>query len=124
MTPKRRVVLVVDPDRRTCFLLAQLLGEEGYDVDTALDAEAAIRRLSCDPLPDVVVSALDPPNANGVSVGRFARSRDGSIPLIVVRSHPEHIRRVFGLVYPRPVVFAKPLDFVELVAELARVARS
>ena len=112
------LILVVDDDARSARTLANMLREDGFDVDVAIDGAAAIARLTRTPMPSVLVTDLRLGFADGVAVSVFARSRDAEIPIIVVTGYP-HL--AVQKLTPPPVVLTKPLDYADLSAALARV---
>jgi CheY-like chemotaxis protein len=114
-------ILLVDDDTRTMRLLAHMLREDGYDVETARDGAAAIGRLTKAPLPDVLVTDMHMPHADGVAVTQFARSRAPRLPVVIVTGHPNLVARLESAMDPVPVVLTKPLDYARLTDELRRV---
>jgi CheY-like chemotaxis protein len=112
------IILVVDDDARSARTLASMLREDGYDVDVAVDGAAAIARLTRKPMPSVLVTDLRLPNADGLAVSAFARSRDAEIPIIMVTGYPQLAAQKLD---PAAIVLTKPLDYADLSAALARV---
>jgi CheY-like chemotaxis protein len=106
--PDRPLVLVVDDDVRSARLLARLLREDGYDVEVAFDGARALGRLSQDRMPDVLVTDIRMPHADGFSVVRYARSRRPSIPVYLVTGYPElaTAHSIGDLhLFPKPLVY-------------------
>lgn len=118
-----RLVMVVDDDARAARVLAQMLREDGYNVEVVLDGAAAIHRLSREPLPDVLVTDFRMPHADGMAVLSYARSRRPHIPVILVTSYPETVEAWSTRFDPPPRVFSKPLAYGEFVQELARLTQ-
>lgn len=112
------LILVVDDDARSARTLANMLREDGFQVDVAIDGASAIARLTRKPLPSVLVTELRLPNADGMAVSVFARSRDAEIPIIMVTGYPQLAGQKLS---PEPIVLTKPLDYADLSAALARV---
>ena len=121
MDPKPALILVVDDDARTARLLARMLREDGFDVDLALDGAAAIGRLARSPMPDVLVTDLRLPYADGVAVASYARSRQPRLPVLVVTGYPNLVAREGDVLDPAPTVLSKPLDYTALGDELRRL---
>lgn len=115
------LVLVVDDDVRAARVLARMLREDGFDVELAIDGAAAIGRLARAPIPDVLVTDLRMPHADGVAVARYARSRRHDIPVLVVTSYPELVSRHCDALVPAPTVLNKPVDYAVLNEVLRRV---
>jgi two-component system response regulator MprA len=118
--PFRRILLV-DDDARTARRLAQMLREDGYEVDLVADGAAAIAYLARSPLPDVLVTDLRLPYADGLAVTQYARARKPGLPVIVVTGYPHMVAASGSDFQPAPHVFTKPLDYHELSSELRRV---
>ena len=117
---KRPVVLLVDDDVPTARVLARLLSEDGYAVEIASDGAAAIRRLTRDPLPDVLITDMTMPFADGITVTRYARSRRANLPVFVITGSPSLVTRRAADMDPPPVVLTKPLHYESFSAELRR----
>jgi two-component system response regulator MprA len=110
------LVLVVDDDIRTARLLVKMLREDGFDVELANDGATAIGRLARSPTPDVLVTDLRMPYADGHAVARYGRSRRPGLPVFVVTGYPEQIGETGTKMQPPAVVLSKPLDYSQLVA--------
>jgi two-component system response regulator MprA len=114
-------VLVVDDDVRSARTLANMLREDGWIVDIAIDGVTAIARLSRAPLPSVLVTDLHLPSADGNVVSRYARAQKADMPIIIVTGYPE---RVGNGLHPKPIVLTKPIDYAQLSATLERLTSS
>ncbi len=113
------LVLVVDDDARSARLIAQMLREDGFNVEVVLDGAQAIARLTQAPLPDVLVTDLSMPHADGNSVTVFARSQKPGLPVIFVTGYPHLATAQIG--EPSPTLFTKPLAYAELKIALLRI---
>ena len=114
------LILVVDDDTRTARQLAQLLREDGYDVEVAGDGAAAVGRLSRLPLPDVLITDLQLPHVDGGAVARYARTGKPNIHVFFVTGYPHLAEPKLGRPGADAVVFTKPLDYDALRTELDR----
>lgn len=115
--PRGKNVLLVDDDARTARRLAQMLREDGFDVDVACDGAAAVARLSREPPPDVLVTDLVLPHTDGTALARFARWRRPDLPVVFITGHPELLPDGID---PTPMVLVKPIEYAELAAKLLR----
>jgi len=120
MEARRALVLIVDDDVRSARRLAQLLREDGYDVEIAYDGASAIARLARDPVPAALVTDLRLPNADGLAVSKFARTCRSDIPICVVTSYP-NLASALDALDPKPMVFTKPLVYGDFSAALSRM---
>lgn len=115
---RSRRVLLVDGDSRTTRRLAELLAQDGYEVDVARSAVEALSRMARSPEPDTLVTELTLPAGDGASVARSARLRVPSLRVIVVTRHVNAVvPQSFG--EPLPVVLPKPLDYDRFLGILA-----
>ena len=115
-SPKARSnkVLVVDADFRSGQRLAELLKEDGYDVEVARDGATAIARLSRAPMPGALVTELTVAMADGAAIARYGRSIDPGLRVIVLTRHPNLlVPSSFGGM--APPVLTKPLDYALLL---------
>jgi two-component system response regulator MprA len=116
-------VMVVDDDARAARMLALMLREDGYDVEVVLDGAAAINRLAREPLPDLLITDFRMPHADGYAVISYARSREPTLPVLMVTGYPEVVQQWGAALDPPAVVFAKPLAYGELVRAVEQLAR-
>lgn len=113
----RGLVLVVDDDARTARRLATMLREDGFEAEVAIDGAGAIGRLSRTPQPDALVTDLRMPHADGSSVVQYARSKQPSLPVIVVTGYPQMVGNLDRL-RPMVVVLPKPITYDDLLNRL------
>lgn len=115
-TPNR--VLLVDSDYRTSNRLAELLRDDGFEVDVVRDGAAAIAHLARSPLPDTLITELKVRFADGISVARYARAQRPGLQVVVLTGHP-HLLGPGAMGSPPPLVLTKPLDYAQLLAALS-----
>jgi len=114
-------VLVVEDDVSAGRTLAQLLREDGYEVEVVLDGEAAMARLSRTPTPDVLITDYRLPRADGLEVASYGRKLHPSLSIVMVTSYPEVIARMGSRAEVPTVILSKPLVYAELTRELDRL---
>src|SRR5450432_527267 len=121
--PRRYVVLLVDDDLRTSRRLAEMLREDGLQVEIARDGAAAIARFTHAPVPDALVTELTTAHADAASISRFARTQRPGLPVLVVTGYPNLFRPDdFGGV--APLLFTKPFDYSKFKDALVRALAS
>lgn len=107
-------VLLVDGDFRTSQRLADLLREDGFDVDVARDGSRALASLTRSPTPDVLITELSVPLADGATIARFALAQRPTMQIVVLTRYPNlAIPAAFGVT--PPTVLSKPLDYGHLI---------
>jgi signal transduction histidine kinase len=79
-------ILVVEDDAQILAIVALLLEDEGYLIDTASDGKQALSRLRDGPLPDLIVLDLMLPKLDGWEFRAIQRADPGlaSIPVLAV----------------------------------------
>lgn len=112
-------VLVIDDDARSASLLARMLRSDGYETEVANDGALAIARLTRDPLPDVVITELHLPHADGLAVARYARSRYAEVVIVFLTAYPHALVGTTRSDDEPIVLLTKPLDYAELLVRLA-----
>ena len=107
-------VLLVDGDFRTSERLASLLREDGYEVEVSRDGLGALASLARAPSPDVLVTELSVPLADGATIARFALSQAPTMQVVVLTRYPNlAVPAAFGAT---PLaVLSKPLDYGRLL---------
>jgi two-component system response regulator MprA len=115
----RPLVLVVDDDARSATLLARLLRADGYEAEVTNDGAAALARLTRNPIPHAVVTDFHLPHADGLAVGRYARSRRPAMALFVVTGYPNSLANAAEPLDQPLHVLTKPLDYADLLTRLA-----
>ena len=76
-------ILIVDDDRNTIQTLNDLLGEYGYDIESAINGSQAIQKIEKQP-PDIVLLDTRLPGMDGYTVCEKIRSISGSSIKIVL----------------------------------------
>jgi DNA-binding response OmpR family regulator len=114
-TSGRARILVVDDDPNARSALAEILGDEGYDVRTAGDGLTALAMVR-DFLPDVLITDVRMPNLDGLGLARSVESAS-QVPSVIFMSAS----------WPRPpegaAVLYKPIDVNRLLAAVDETLR-
>jgi len=120
MTTKTNVrLLVVDDEAGVRTAMRQLLEARGYRVDVAEDGVAALEHIADVP-PDAVITDLDMPRMNGMSLLGELRERDRELPVIVATSAVELDSAVAAMRAGAADYVTKPVDFDALVLAIER----
>jgi len=111
-------ILVVDDDPDTRALLARVL-RDTYGISTASDGSEAMSLME-GPLPDLIISDVMMPYADGYDLLEFLRSqeRTRAIPVILLSGQADSAERSKGLEKGAQDYMAKPLDYRELLARV------
>ena len=109
----------VDDDGQSANLLGRRLRVDGHEEEVTTDGAAAIARLTRSPVPDALITDFHLPHADGLAVGRYARSHRACIPIFLVSGYPPPPASAGEPVDGSVVVMAKPLDYPDLLHRLA-----
>lgn len=121
MRAMRPTILVVDDDERIAASVRRALIYEGYDVEVALDGEAALvaaRRVN----PDLVVLDVMLPGIDGVEVCRRLRAA-GDVAVLMLTARDAVSDRVRGLDSGADDYLVKPFAYEELLARVRSLLR-
>ena len=118
MDPAHCRIFLVDNDVRATKVLAQMLREDGFDVEITFDGATAIARLGRDPLPDVLITNYQLPHVDGLSIVRVARSRSDRLPVLMITGYREVLEPAAKDFDPPIRIFGKPIAYAELLHEL------
>jgi two-component system OmpR family response regulator len=115
-------ILVVEDEIRLARLLDQGLQEEGFAVDTAGSAEAALDWIAST-LYDLVLLDLMLPGMSGIELCRRLRAQGNTTPILVLTARDAVPDRVAGLDAGADDYLVKPFAFAELLARIRALAR-
>jgi DNA-binding NtrC family response regulator len=113
-------ILVVDDEVNARTALAELLRDEGYDVETAADAFKALGKHEAF-APHVVITDLKMPGMDGLELMKKLRALDDAPAVIVMTAFGEVTTAVEAMRAGAIDYLVKPVNFEELLVVLARV---
>src|SRR5258707_15223580 len=116
-----RTILVVDDETNLRHTLAKALRQEGNEVVTAEDGEAALELLKATP-PELVVLDIMLPKLDGLEVCRRIR-RQSDVPILMLTARDSELDRVVGLEIGADDYLVKPFSMRELVARVRAMLR-
>jgi CheY-like chemotaxis protein len=115
-------VLVIEDDVDIQQTLAQVLVDEGYEVDCAPDGAEALEKLKGGARPSVILLDLWMPRMNGFGFrsAQLASAETADIPVVVVTAGgvAPHEMAILGLAY----VLHKPVDLDILLRVVRRLS--
>jgi two-component system response regulator AtoC len=79
-------VMVVDDDAETLALLHEIVAKEGYEVETAEDAETALRRLG-EWHPELIITDIHMPGMDGLDLLAAVREKEPDIPVVLLTAY-------------------------------------
>lgn len=112
-------LLVVDDDEINRDLMSRRFRRAGYLVDTANDAQEALRCIENEQ-PDLVLVDLMMPRMNGLELLKTLRTKHASsqLPVIMVSAINESNQIVVALTFGANDYVTKPIDFSVAIARI------
>jgi two-component system alkaline phosphatase synthesis response regulator PhoP len=117
-------ILIVEDEKDIQDLLQRYLKREGYEVQTAEDGEAGLRKIAKDRF-DLIILDLMLPQIDGMEICRVLRSqpRTASVPIIMLTAKAEETDRIVGLEMGADDYITKPFSPREVVARVKAIFR-
>ncbi len=118
--PRKRVVLVED-DEAFRWSVERSLQIAGYEVTSFEDAESAVRSLA-QSVPDILLSDLRLPMADGLFVLQSAKQRDADLPVVIMTGHGDIPTAIQAIREGACDFLEKPFGRERLLSVVARAA--
>ena len=113
--------LVVDDSGTMRQLIAMTLKKMGCtSITDAPNGRVGLEKLEA-ALPDIVLTDIDMPEMNGLEFIEQARSRYGSLPIVILSTHGDEVTRDKGLMLGANDYLTKPLSGTKLMDVLERL---
>jgi two-component system cell cycle sensor histidine kinase/response regulator CckA len=116
-------VLLVEDEPAVREFTERALSHAGFHVTSVSSAEEAAA-LAADERPDLLITDLLLPGANGLALASRLRERWPDLPVLFVSGYPHSAVLRRGLDVPAEAFLSKPFGISELAAAAARVMRS
>jgi two-component system KDP operon response regulator KdpE len=114
-------VLVIDDEPPIRKLLRMGLVAQGYQVLEAANGKAALELL--DPSPNLIILDLGLPDMQGHELLKIIRSRNGSVPIVILSSRDDEAGKVQALDCGADDYVTKPFGMDELLARMRAALR-
>lgn len=115
-------VLIIDDDRELAGMLGEYLAREGFEVQSAGDADAATARLAAGE-PDLVILDVMLPGRSGLELLRELRAAHPRLPVLMLTARGDPVDRIVGLELGADDYLPKPFDPRELAARIRAILR-
>jgi CheY-like chemotaxis protein len=113
-------ILVVDDEAFIREVLAEVLIDEGYAVQTAADGQHALEALAAD-VPDLIVSDIMMPRVTGWQLVVAVRESYPALPIILISAAAPHIARQEAALPDHTAFLAKPFALDDLLGLITRL---
>ena len=117
----KKRILVVEDDTALATILCDQLAFEGFDVECAADAPAAVERAK-QFAPDLVVLDVMLPGGDGFDLCGVLR-QSGRTAIVMLTARSQKADKLRGLALGADDYVTKPFDLEELLARIAAVLR-
>jgi two-component system response regulator CpxR len=115
------LILVIDDDAELAELLAELLGQEGFAVESAADGAQGLARALAKPYALIVLDVMLPGLTGFEVLGRLRKV--SSVPVLMLTARGEDVDRIVGLEMGADDYLPKPFNPRELVARVRAIHR-
>jgi two-component system alkaline phosphatase synthesis response regulator PhoP len=117
-----RRILLVEDEPSLVRTLSDRLAAEGYEVESAGDADAALDQ-AVGGIFDLVILDIMLPGRDGFEVCRELRQRGLDMPVLMLTARSEVVDKVVGLKLGADDYLTKPFEMIELVARVEALLR-
>ncbi|HZY78472.1 MAG TPA: response regulator transcription factor [Cyclobacteriaceae bacterium] len=117
----KKILLIEDESSLVSFILKGL-GEEGYEVSTALDGVQGVK-LALSNNYDLIILDIMLPGKNGLEVCREIRAQNKRVAILMLTALGTAENVVLGLETGADDYLVKPFKFIELLARMKNLLR-
>jgi DNA-binding response OmpR family regulator len=115
-------ILIVDDELNMVNGLKDNLEFEGYEVDTAMDGQTGLQKITGNRY-DLILLDVMLPHVSGFDICRQARKQGVETPVILLTAKGEEIDKVLGLELGADDYITKPFSLRELLARIKAILR-
>jgi two-component system OmpR family response regulator len=115
-------ILVVEDEAHLAWLIAEVLGEEGYAAEVAGDGRSALTRALSEPF-DLLIVDWMLPDLDGLKLVRRLRVAEVGVPILMLTARGQIEDKVEGLDAGADDYLPKPFAFPELLARVRALTR-
>ena len=113
-------ILVVDDEPDISLALADLLGNEGYQIEAVETGKEALRRVSLTHPYSAVILDLGLPDLDGLTVLQRLHTQDETLPVIILTAHGDQREKIATLQHHAFAHLIKPYDRQEIIQMVQR----
>lgn len=118
-------ILMIEDDARLAAMVSDYLGQNGFGVDHAPDAQSGLTRLQTTGV-DLVILDLMLPDMDGLQVCQRIRALPGALgqlPVLMLTAKGDPMDRIIGLEMGADDYLPKPFEPRELLARIKAILR-
>ena len=114
-------ILLVDDEPLILKGLKYTLEQEGYETDSAMDGEEALKKFDTGSF-DLILLDVMLPKMDGISVCQRIREQS-DVPIIMLTAKGEDMDKILGLEYGADDYMTKPFNILEVKARIKTIFR-
>lgn len=120
----KNTILVIDDDKDLRELLRVKLGNEGFNMLSAVDGASGIEMVR-GKQPKLIVLDINMPGMSGMDVCRFLKSdkKLKNIPVLMLTAKSDEVDRILGLEFGADDYLTKPFNPRELILRIKNILR-
>ncbi len=118
----QRRILLVEDEPGLVMTLTDRLSAEGYEVETAGDARAALERATGERFDGILLDVMLP-GGSGFDICQTIRQRGIQTPVLMLTARGQVVDRVVGLKLGADDYLVKPFEMAELLARIEALLR-
>jgi CheY-like chemotaxis protein len=118
-----RRILIVDDEPALREILAAVLADEGYAVQTAPDGRSALDLIAAAP-PDLVITDISMPRLDGWGLLTQIRQDDPTLPVLLISAIRPTLTGCLAPATDQTAFLAKPFDLEDLLDFVTRLIAS
>jgi len=115
-------ILLVEDEPGLVLTLSDLLANEGYDVESAMNGPAGLSKALKDPF-DLIILDIMLPGKSGLDVCRELRQQGRDVAILMLTARTQLVDRVVGLKLGADDYLTKPFEPPELLARVEALLR-
>lgn len=116
-------ILLVEDEPGLVLTVSDLLMNEGYDVDSAMDGEAGLLKATSGEPFDLIILDVMMPGEDGLSLLKSVREKKQDTPVILLTARGLPAERIDGLKTGADDYLSKPFEPEELVLRIASILK-
>jgi two-component system, OmpR family, copper resistance phosphate regulon response regulator CusR len=115
-------ILIIEDEPKVASFIKKGLEENNYSASIAYDGSSGLRMASEEDY-DLIILDVNLPNVNGFEVCRNLRSKNSSIPILMLTALSSTEDKITGFDSGADDYLVKPFEFKELVARIKALAK-
>ena len=119
----KKLIYIVDDEEDILDVLGMILQKAGYAYKGFLKPEEALSTLVLDK-PAAILSDFRMPNMNGVELLRAVRTKDATLPFIIISAHIEKTQMIDAIDAGVNAVIEKPFRDHDVIIKLNKALSS